>query len=135
MASIFSRIIAGEIPSYRIAEDADHYAFLDIRPLKAGHTLVVPKREEDYIFSLGDEELSRLMVFAKRVARALESEVSCARIGVAVIGLEVPHTHVHLVPINGVGDINFANPPVEMAPQAMQELADRVAARFTESLS
>ncbi len=132
MPTLFTRIIQGEIPCYRIAETEDFLSFLDIRPLSVGHTLVIPKKESDYIFSMGDDELSALMVFAKKVAIALEKEVTCARIGVAVIGLEVPHTHIHLVPINTVGDLNFKNPPVEVAPEAMAELADRVSNRLNE---
>ncbi|MDE5631428.1 MAG: HIT domain-containing protein, partial [Muribaculaceae bacterium] len=106
MASIFSRIIAGEILSYRVAEDEKHYAFLDINPLSEGHTLVVPKREVDYIFDLDDAEYADLQLFAKRVAAAIEKSVSCKRIGVAVIGLEVPHAHIHLVPITSEADMD-----------------------------
>lgn len=108
MATIFTRIIQGEIPSYKVAENDRYYAFLDINPLQKGHTLVVPKREEDYIFNLSDDELSGLMVFAKKVARAVEKSVPCKRVGVAVIGLEVPHTHIHLVPLQEVGDLDFS---------------------------
>lgn len=132
MPTLFTRIIQGEIPCYRIAETDDFLSFLDIRPLAFGHTLVIPKRESDYIFKMDDDELSALMVFAKKVAIALEKEVTCARIGVAVIGLEVPHTHIHLVPINTVGDLNFKNPPVEVTPEEMAELANRVHHRFSE---
>ena len=129
MATLFTRIIEGEIPCYKLAEDQHYFAFLDIRPLTKGHALVIPKQESDYIFRMDDQALSGLMVFAKRVALALEQAVSCARIGVAVIGLEVPHTHVHLVPINEVGDINFKKPPVDVAPAEMEDLAMRVAQR------
>ena len=129
MATLFTRIIEREIPCYKLAEDQHYFAFLDIRPLTKGHALVIPKQESDYIFRMDDQALSGLMVFAKRVALALEQEVSCARIGVAVIGLEVPHTHVHLVPINEVGDINFKKPPVDVAPAEMEDLAMRVAQR------
>ena len=129
MATLFTRIIEGEIPCYKLAEDQHYFAFLDIRPLTKGHALVIPKQESDYIFRMDDQALSGLMVFAKRVALALEQEVSCARIGVAVIGLEVPHTHVHLVPINEVGDINLKKPPVDVAPAEMEDLAMRVAQR------
>ncbi|MEZ5032336.1 MAG: HIT family protein [Saprospiraceae bacterium] len=131
MATLFSRIIQGEIPCYKLAEDQHYFAFLDIRPLTRGHALVIPKEESDYIFRMEDEALSGLMVFAKRVALALEQEVDCARIGVAVIGLEVPHTHVHLVPIREVGDINFKKPPVEVSPAEMEDLAMRVARRIS----
>lgn len=131
MATLFSRIIQGEIPCYKLAEDKHYFAFLDIRPLTRGHALVIPKEESDYIFRMEDEALSGLIVFAKRVALALEQEVDCARIGVAVIGLEVPHTHVHLVPIHEVGDINFKKPPVEVSPADMEDLAMRVARRIS----
>lgn len=129
MATLFTRIVQGEIPCYKVAENDQFFAFLDIRPLKKGHTLVIPKREESYIFRLDDEELSGLMLFARKVALAVEAEVSCTRIGVAVIGLEVPHTHIHLVPIDSVGDINFRNPPVEIPAEEMTELAARIASR------
>lgn len=129
MATIFSKIITGEIPCYKIAEDDRFFAFLDIRPLRKGHTLVIPKLEQDYIFRLDDEWLAGLMVFAKRIALALEQEVACARIGVAVIGLEVPHTHIHLVPIDNVGDINFKREPEHVTADEMAALAARVAAR------
>ena len=129
MPTIFTRIINGEIPSYKLGETDDHYAFLDIRPMTKGHALVIPKREVDYIFNLEDAELAGLMVFAKRVARALEAEVDCKRIGVAVVGLEVPHTHVHLMPINSIGDIGFGRPPVEVSEAEMTDLAERVRRR------
>jgi histidine triad (HIT) family protein len=130
MPTLFSRIISGEIPCYRIAESENFLAFLDIRPLAKGHTLVIPKRESDYIFRMDDDELGALMVFAKKVAIELEKEVTCARIGVAVIGLEVPHTHIHLVPINTVGDLNFKNPPVNVSSEEMTDLATRVSSRI-----
>lgn len=119
MATIFTRIIDGEIPCYKVAEDDRHIAFLDINPVAPGHTLVVPKREESYLFNLSDSELADLNIFAKRVAKALEKAVPCKRIGVTVIGLEVPHAHIHLIPINSEADMNFANkkqlPAEEMA--------------------
>ncbi len=130
MATLFTRIVDGEIPCYKLAETEEFLAFLDIRPLKKGHTLVIPKEEESYIFNLDDQKLSELMVFAKKVAIALKAEVTCARIGVAVIGLEVPHTHIHLIPIDNVGDINFKNAPVELSPDVMSALALRIAAHF-----
>jgi histidine triad (HIT) family protein len=133
MPTLFSRIMQGEIPCYKLAEDDRYFAFLDIRPLRRGHALVIPRLEESYIFNLDDEWLSGLMVFAKRVARALEAEVTCKRIGVAVIGLEVPHTHIHLIPIDTVGDINFRNPPVDVTPEEMSALASRVAARLASA--
>lgn len=107
MATIFTKIINGEIPSYKIAEDEKHYAFLDINPMAVGHTLVVPKREVDYLFDLGDAELADLMAFAKKVAAAIEKAIQCNRVAVVVIGLEVPHAHIHLIPINKESDINL----------------------------
>lgn len=132
MASIFSKIIAGEIPSYKVAEDHQFYAFLDIRPLAKGHTLVVPKKEVDYIFSLDDELLGDMMKFAKQVGLAIEKVVPCKRMGMTVLGLEVPHAHIHLVPINSVYDIDFKKPPVEMAEQEFSELAGRISAAFND---
>ena len=126
MASIFTKIINGEIPCYKIAENEEFLAFLDIRPLKLGHALVIPKREVDYIFDLEDDELSRLMVYAKWIAKALKLAVPCSRIGVSVIGLEVPHTHVHLIPINAISDMNFGNAPQEVTAEEMQALATRI---------
>ena len=129
MATIFSRIAAGEIPSYKIAEDDRYFAFLDINPVAKGHTLVIPKREVSYLFDLEPEEYDGLWRFARKVAAALEQAVPCKRIGVAVIGLEVPHAHIHLVPLNGEGDMNFAHkmtlPADEMAAIA-QSVADRL---------
>ncbi|HRR16813.1 MAG TPA: HIT domain-containing protein, partial [Bacteroidales bacterium] len=110
MASIFSRIVSGEIPCYKVAEDDNYLAFLDINPLNTGHTLVIPKKEIDYIFDIDDDTYAGLMLFAKRVARAIEKEVPCNRIGVAVVGLEVPHAHIHLIPINTMDDMNFRRP-------------------------
>lgn len=107
MASIFSKIVAGEIPCYKIAEDENFLAFLDIMPLAIGHTLVIPKKETDYIFDIQSEEYIQLWIFAQKVAKAVGSAIPCKRVGVAVIGLEVPHAHIHLVPLNKVGDINF----------------------------
>lgn len=130
MASIFSRIIAGEIPSYRVAEDERHYAFLDINPLSEGHTLVVPKREVDYIFDLSDEEYAALQLFAKRVAGAIEKAIPCKRIGVAVIGLEVPHAHIHLVPINKESDMDFSREKLTLTPERMAEIAEGIAKNF-----
>ncbi|PHN05621.1 HIT family protein [Flavilitoribacter nigricans] len=130
MASIFTKIVQGEIPCHKIAETADFLAFLDIRPLAAGHTLVIPKEEIDYVFDLEDAQLSALMVFAKKVAKAIEAEVTCKRIGLSVIGLEVPHTHVHLVPINQISDMTFGREPVKMSNEEMAALASRIAARL-----
>lgn len=126
MATIFSRIISGEIPSYKIAEDERYYAFLDINPLAEGHTLVVPKQETDYMFDMADAELAGMMVFAKKVARAVGAAVPCKRVGVAVIGLEVPHAHIHLIPLNNISDINFARPKLTFTPEAMAETAKKI---------
>jgi len=129
MPSIFSRIVSGELPAYKVAEDADHLAFLDITPLVEGHTLVIPKREVDYIFDLPPAELAALHRFAQRVAKGVQAVVPCKRIGVAVIGLEVPHAHIHLIPMNKVADLNFANPKIKVAEARMQELAAAIAAQ------
>ncbi|GLR18139.1 HIT family protein [Portibacter lacus] len=126
MASIFSKIIKGDIPCYKIAETEDYFAFLDINPLAKGHTLVIPKREEDYIFDLGDEELAGLMSFSKKIAKAIEQVVPCERIGVTVIGLEVPHAHVHLIPINTVRDMDFGKERVKLTEAAYSELATSI---------
>ena len=129
MASVFSRIVAGELPAYKVAEDADHLAFLDLTPLVEGHTLVVPKKEIDYIFDMTPQALAALNVFAQRVAKGVQAAVPCRRIGVAVIGLEVPHTHIHLIPLNKVSDMNFANPKIKVPEARMQELAAAIAAQ------
>jgi histidine triad (HIT) family protein len=128
MATIFTRIINGEIPAHVVAENDRFLAFLDIRPLEAGHTLVIPKAEVDYLFDLDDQTLADLMVFAKAVAVRLKKAIPCTRIGVAVIGLEVPHAHVHLVPINHVGDIDFSRPKMAFSPEEMASIADRIKA-------
>lgn len=128
--TIFSKIIAGEIPSYKIAENDKFYAFLDINPVNWGHTLVVPKRETDYIFDIPDTELGEMMVFAKRVAKALESVMPCRKIGVTVLGLEVPHAHIHLVPLQKEGDMDFSHKISDPDPARMTEIADRVSAAF-----
>lgn len=117
MATIFSKIIKGEIPSYKIAEDENYYAFLDINPIAEGHVLVVPKVEKDYIFDLEDDLLGGLLVFAKKVAKALDKTIDCERVGVAVIGLEVPHTHVHLVPLQEIGSLNFSKPKLQFSEE------------------
>ncbi len=126
MATIFTKIIRGEIPCYKVAESEKYFAFLDINPLTAGHTLVVPKKETDYIFDLGDDDYSGLMLFAKKIALGIEKTIPCARIGVAVVGLEVPHTHIHLVPINAISDLNFANPKMKMTPEEFGKIALRI---------
>ncbi|MFZ2338723.1 MAG: HIT family protein [Bacteroidales bacterium] len=126
MATIFTKIIRGEIPCYKVAESDKYFAFLDINPLMAGHTLVVPKKETDYIFDLTDDDFSGLMLFAKKVALGIEKAVPCARIGVAVVGLEVPHAHIHLVPINTISDLNFRNPKLKMTPEEFEKIALRI---------
>jgi len=128
MASIFSRIISGEIPCYRIAENDQFLAFLDINPLVKGHTLVIPKREVDYIFDLSEDELAGLMVFARKVALAVGKVMPCKRVGVAVIGLEVPHAHIHLVPINGIYDIDFRQPKLNISPEEFMEISEKIRA-------
>lgn len=130
MPSIFSRIIAGEIPSYKIAEDEAHYAFLDINPLNEGHTLVVPKHEVDYIFDLPDDEYAALQLFAKRVAVALKKSVPCKRVATAVLGMEVPHAHIHLIPISTEADVDFRAPKKNVAPEQMEEIARTIASNF-----
>lgn len=126
MSSIFSRIIRGEVPAHIIDQDAHFIAFLDISPLKAGHTLVVPKVEVDYIFDMPDEMLAAMMVFAKKVASKIEKAIPCSRIGVAVIGLEVPHAHIHLVPIQSIHDLNFARPKLSLTIEEMADIAARI---------
>ena len=130
MASIFTKIINGEIPSYKIAEDEKCYAFLDISPLAEGHTLVVPKQEVDYIFDLEDELLMHLHLFAKKVAKAMKEVIECEKIGMAVIGLDVRHTHIHLVPLKEVGDLNFAKSKLELPKERMQEIADLISSKI-----
>lgn len=130
MASIFSRIVAGEIPSYKVAEDDKHYAFLDISPVAPGHTLIIPKKEVDYLFDLADDEYESLQLFAKRVAAAMKSALPCKRIGVAVMGLEVPHAHIHLVPINKESDMNFFKEKLSLDPKDMADIAQSIAKAF-----
>ena len=126
MASIFSKIVTGEIPCYKIAEDENHLAFLDVFPLAKGHTLVIPKKETDYIFDIEEKEFSELQLFSKKIAKAIEKAVSCKRIGVAVIGLEVPHAHIHLIPLNSVSDINFSLPKLNLPKEEMEEIAEKI---------
>lgn len=126
MATIFSRIVSGEIPCYKIAEDERFFAFMDINPVAIGHTLVIPKREDDYIFNLDDDEIGAMMVFAKKIAKALEKAVPCKRIGVAVIGLEVPHAHIHLIPISQEGDMDFKKEHVHMSEEEFREVQKRI---------
>ena len=128
--TIFTRIIKGEIPSYKIAENDKFYAFLDINPLQPGHTLIVPKLPEpeaDYIFELDDDILSEMLVFSKQVARGIKTTTNCKRVGVAVIGLEVPHVHMHLIPINKEGDMSFSNPKMTLPAEEMAEMANSIA--------
>ncbi|MEM1405272.1 MAG: HIT family protein [Bacteroidota bacterium] len=126
MPSIFTRIINREIPGHILAEDDRHIAFLDINPLVVGHSLIVPKREVDYIFDLENNELANLNVFAKKIAKAIERAVPCLRIGVAIIGLEVPHTHIHLVPLNNMDDINFARPKLNPSEDELSAVAQKI---------
>ncbi|GAB4026547.1 HIT family protein [Spirosoma koreense] len=125
MASIFSRIVAGEIPSHKVAETDDYYAFLDIMPTAVGHTLVIPKQEVDYLFDLDDELYTGLMAFAKKIAPAIEKAVPCKRIGVAVVGLEVPHAHVHLIPLNSMADMNFHN-KLKLSSEELAATAEKI---------
>jgi histidine triad (HIT) family protein len=129
MATIFSKIIRGEIPCYKIAEDDDYFAFLDINPLRAGHTLVVPKRETDYIFDLEDVYLAGMVIFSKKVASAIKSAIPCNRIGIAVLGLEVPHAHIHLVPMDTMEDVNFKNPKLKFTPEEFKDIASKISAK------
>ena len=127
--TIFTRIINGEIPSYKIAENDKFYAFLDINPLQKGHTLIVPKLSEpeaNYIFDLEDDILSEMLVFSKQIAHGIKGATNCKRVGVAVIGLEVPHVHMHLIPINKEGDMSFANPKITLPPEEMTDIADSI---------
>ncbi|HVV56460.1 MAG TPA: HIT family protein [Mucilaginibacter sp.] len=124
--TIFSKIVAGEIPAYKIAETIDFLAFLDINPLAEGHVLVIPKQEVDYLFDLDDETYTGLQIFAKIVATGLKKAISCKRIGVAVIGLEVPHAHIHLIPMNNVSDLNFARPKLSFTPEQFHATAEKI---------
>lgn len=129
MATIFSRIAAGEIPSYRVAADEKHYAFLDINPVTPGHVLVIPRKEVDYLFDLDEQDYTDLMLFARRVAKAMKKAIPCKRIAVAVMGMEVPHTHIHLAPINSENELQFSK-KAQLPSEQMQEIADRIAAEF-----
>ncbi|MDR0836413.1 MAG: HIT domain-containing protein [Tannerella sp.] len=124
--TIFSRIVAGEIPCYKIAENEEFLAFLDISPLSKGHTLVIPKKETDYIFDIEDATLGRMMIFAKKTAQAIEKAIECKRIGVAVIGLEVPHAHIHLIPITKESDMLFSNPKLKLSKEAFETIAEEI---------
>lgn len=128
--TIFSKIVAGEIPSYKCAENEEFYAFLDINPVTKGHTLVIPKREVDYFFDLTDEELSRMIVFAKRVARAIEKVFPCKKVGLTVLGLDVPHAHIHLAPLQSEIDMDFGKKKLKVEPSEMQDIAARIMRAF-----
>lgn len=124
MASIFSRIIAGEIPSYKIAEDENYFAFLDINPLTEGHTLIVPKKEVDYIFDLDDTTLAGMVLFAKKVAAKIKQKIACKRVAVVVLGLEVPHAHIHLIPIQSENDVDFHREKLKLTPEEFKKIAN-----------
>ncbi|MBR2771805.1 MAG: HIT family protein [Bacteroidales bacterium] len=130
MATIFSRIACGEIPSYKCAENDEFYAFLDINPMVKGHTLVIPRREVDYIFDMEDDEIGRFQIFAKKVAVAIKAAFPCIKVGQAVLGLEVNHAHIHLVPMQSEKDMNFAKEKLTLQPAEMQEIADKIYAEF-----
>jgi histidine triad (HIT) family protein len=130
MPTIFTRIIKGEIPCYKVAESEQFLAFLDINPLAEGHTLVIPKKEIDYIFDLDDTMYTGLNLFAKKVAKAIDKSVHCTKVGIAVIGLEVPHAHIHLVPLQNIGDLNFSNPKLKFTPEEFKTIAARIASNL-----
>jgi histidine triad (HIT) family protein len=126
MATIFTRIVRGEIPSYKVAEDERFFAFLDINPLTKGHTLVVPKQETDYLFDLDDRTLADMIVFAKRIARKLKEKIECKRVAVVVLGLEVPHAHIHLIPIQDEKDVDFRKEKLKLSPEEFRAIADTI---------
>jgi histidine triad (HIT) family protein len=130
MASIFTKIAIGEIPCYKVAEDDNFLAFLDINPIAKGHTLVIPKKEIDYIFDLEDNLLANMNIFAKRVALAIDKSVDCKRVGIAVVGLEVPHAHIHLIPLNHIGDLNFANPKLKFSQEEFNSIAKTISSNL-----
>jgi len=133
MVGIFTKIVNGEIPSYKVAEDENYFAFLDINPLAKGHTLVIPKKEVDYIFDLDDDTYNGLFDFTKKVSKAIEKSVDCIRTGVVVYGLDVPHAHIHLIPLKGTGnEINFSNPKVPLTKEEFIEIAERINKAFIE---
>lgn len=132
MASIFTRIVKGEIPSYKVAESDKFYAFLDIAPMAKGHTLVIPKREVDYIFDIEDQEYMELQLFAKRVAEAIKEAIPCQRVGVAVLGMEVPHAHIHLVPLQSEADMDFRKSKLQLSTEEFQEIAKRISDAFNK---
>jgi histidine triad (HIT) family protein len=126
MSTIFSKIISGEIPAYTVAESVEFLAFLDINPLAEGHVLVIPKKEVDYIFDLDDETYTGLQLFAKIVATGIKAAIPCKRVGVAVIGLEVPHAHIHLIPMNNIDDLNFSRPKMKFSPEELQATSEKI---------
>jgi histidine triad (HIT) family protein len=130
MSTIFSKIIKGEIPCYKVAESADFLAFLDVSPVKKGHVLVIPKIEVDYIFDMEDQALANLHLFAKKVAQAVKKTIPCTKVGMAVVGLEVPHAHIHLIPMTGIGDLNFSNPRVQLSKEEFVKLAEEISSNF-----
>jgi histidine triad (HIT) family protein len=130
MATIFSKIIAGEIPCYKVAENERFFAFLDIHPLKKGHTLVIPKQEIDYIFDLSDNDLAAMHIFAKRIAGAIAETIPCKRVGVAVVGLEVPHAHIHLIPISKESDMLFSNAKLELSANEFESIAEAIRSKW-----
>jgi len=132
MASIFSKIAQGEIPSYKVAESDKYYAFLDINPLVEGHVLVIPREETDYLFDLSNDELCGIMLFAKKVAKAIQKTVPCKRVGVAVIGFDVPHAHIHLIPLQGARDIDFSRPKLKLSQEEFLSIAGRIAENVDE---
>jgi histidine triad (HIT) family protein len=129
MATIFTKIIKGEIPCYKIAENEYYFAFLDINPLRAGHTLVIPKKETDYIFDIDDDQLSGLILFSKKIAAAIKVAFPCNRIGIAILGLEVPHAHIHLIPMDTMEDVNFKNPKLKFSTEEFKEIATKISSK------
>ena len=130
MSSVFAKIIEGQIPCYKIAEDDNYFAFLDISPVSYGHTLVVTKREEDYVFDLNDDELGNYLPFCKRVSDAIQAVVPCKRVGIAVVGFEIPHAHIHLIPMNSISDFSFSNPKLDLKNEEFIQLAAKIRAAF-----
>jgi len=131
MATLFSKLISGELPAYVLHEDQNYFSFLDINPMAKGHALVIPKREEDYFFDLSDEELSGILPFARKVAVAIEKVVDCKRVGISVVGLEVPHAHLHLIPLNSVGDMSFGKEPLSMSNDELASLSEKIRSNIT----
>ena len=127
MATIFSRIVAGEIPSYKVAEDENYYAFLDINPLAKGHTLVIPKKEVDYLFDLDDDTLAGLTIFAKKIEHKIKEQTGCVKVAMVVLGLEVPHAHIHLIPMNSEKDVDFSAEKLKLSPEEFAEIAAKIA--------